>query len=133
MSQTAKDRILANAKRASAQANPLPEVPAASDPPTQSQQEKTPAPRRTPAPEVKAPGRRDGAARTPRLRDVRKNVDLSPDLNRRLGDWQRDTAIELGLARVTAQDLLTELVLELLDDQDLGDRIKDRLHKSVNQ
>ena len=133
MSQTAKDRILANAKRASAQATPLPEVPAASDPPAQTQQEKTPAPRRAPAPEVKAPARRDGAARTPRLRDVRKNVDLSPELNRRLGDWQRDTAIELGLARVSAQDLLTELVLELLDDQDLGDRIKDRLHKSVNQ
>lgn len=133
MSQTAKDRILANARRASAQATPPAEAPAASAPPTQPQQAKTPAPRKAPAPEVKAPARKDGGARTPRLRDVRKNVDLSPELNRKLGDWQRDTAIELGLARVTAQDLLTELVLELLDDQDLGDRIKDRLHKSVNQ
>lgn len=93
-----------------------------------------PAPiRRATPPEVKGPARTTTGSRTPRLRPVRKNVDLSPDLNRRLGDWQRDTAIELGLARVTAQDVLTELLIELLGDPLLSERIKERLHASVDQ
>ncbi|MBM4600342.1 hypothetical protein GS440_19130 [Rhodococcus hoagii] len=86
-----------------------------------------------PAPEVKAPPRTSGGAQTPRLRPVRKNVDLSPVLNRHLGDWQRDTALDLGLARVTAQEVLTELIHELLEDPALGERIKQRVYKSVNQ
>ncbi|MEE2061834.1 hypothetical protein [Rhodococcus artemisiae] len=97
------------------------------------EQSAPPSSRKTPAPEVKAPTRTSKGTHTPRLRPVRKNVDLSPDLNRRFGDWQRDTAIELGLARVTAQDVLTELLIELLGDPLLSERIKERLHESVDQ
>lgn len=103
------------------------------EPPQQERSPEQPVVRRTPAPEVKAAPRGSGGAHTPRLRPVRKNVDLSPDLNRRLGDWQRDTAIELGLARVTAQEVLTELIRELLEDPTLGERIKDRIRSSVDQ
>lgn len=134
MSQSAKDRILQNARRAS-QSNQGAEVqpPAAEEAAAElTAQPDAPAPRKTPPPEVKAPARSGKGARAPRLRDVRKNVDLSPDLNRRLGDWQRDTAIELGLARVTAQNVLTELINELLADPQLADRIKDRIYKYAN-
>lgn len=87
----------------------------------------------TPTAEAKAPGRKGRTAHSPRLRPVRKNVDLSPELNRKFGDWQRDTAVELGLARVTAQEVLTELLVELLEDARLSERIKERIYKSVDQ
>lgn len=64
----------------------------------------------------------------PRQKDIRKNVDLSPDQNDRLGDWQRAAARELGVARVTAQDVLVALVERLLADPDLDAQIKKDLH-----
>ncbi|MFZ2175471.1 MAG: hypothetical protein WAW17_15850 [Rhodococcus sp. (in: high G+C Gram-positive bacteria)] len=67
---------------------------------------------------------------TPRQKDIRKNVDLSPDQNDRLGDWQRAAARELGVARVTAQDVLVALVERLLADPDLSEQIKKDLHNT---
>ncbi|WP_232333508.1 hypothetical protein [Rhodococcus sp. p52] len=87
----------------------------------------------TPTPELNASPRQGRGTHSPRLRPVRKNVDLSPELNRKFGDWQRDTAVELGLARVTAQEVLTELLVELLDDARLSERIKERIYKSANK
>lgn len=133
MSSTA-DRIRENALRARQQAA-QPDDQQGQDPIQlpDAQPAKQSTKRKTPAPEVKATTRTTGGSHAPRLRRVRKNVDLSPDLNRRLGDWQRDTATELGLARVTAQEVLTELVNELLDDAALATRVRDRIYRSVNQ
>ncbi|MFC9356529.1 hypothetical protein ACFTZB_08095 [Rhodococcus sp. NPDC057014] len=66
----------------------------------------------------------------PRQKDIRKNVDLSPDQNDRLGDWQRAAARELGVARVTAQDVLVALVERLLADPDLSEQVKKDLHNT---
>ncbi|KSU68315.1 hypothetical protein G8767_27995 [Rhodococcus sp. IC4_135] len=60
----------------------------------------------------------------PLQRSVRKNVDLSPDQNDRLGDWQRAAARDLGVARVTAQEILVVLVERLLADETLSNRVK---------
>ena len=64
----------------------------------------------------------------PLQRSIRKNVDLSPDQNDRLADWQRAAARELGVARVTAQEVLVALVEKMLSDPSLGQQIKQEIH-----
>jgi len=119
---SAKERILAGAQRARtqvpAQPQPVEETELAETAPTAKVQEEKP---------------RKAAVRSvpviaPRQKDIRKNVDLSPDQNDRLGDWQRAAARELGVARVTAQDVLVALVEKLLADPDLSEQIKKDLH-----
>jgi hypothetical protein len=64
-----------------------------------------------------------GPATTIRQKSVRRTVDLAPAQHRALDVWQREAADQLGLARVTGQDVLTALVDELLSDSDLSARI----------
>jgi hypothetical protein len=52
-------------------------------------------------------------------------VDLSPVEHRQLAVWCAETAAELGRARVTGQDVLRALVVELLSDDALASRIRE--------
>lgn len=121
---SAKDRIRMGAERARMQA--------AAQPQPGEEQEPAVA---TPAARVHEEKPRKAAVRAvpviaPRQKDIRKNVDLSPDQNDRLGDWQRAAARELGVARVTAQDVLVALVERLLADPDLSEQVKKDLHNT---
>jgi hypothetical protein len=64
------------------------------------------------------------ADRPPRVRDVRRTVDLSPTEHRQLAVWLNEAAAELGRARVTGQDVLRALVVELLTNDELSRRIR---------
>ena len=100
MSNTAADRIKANAERFRTQA------PAATEPPTAQ------APAPAPEPPVAI-----------RQKSVRRTVDLAPAQHRALDVWQREAADRLGLARVTGQDVLSALVDELLTDPQLSAQV----------
>jgi hypothetical protein len=65
------------------------------------------------------------ADRPPRVKDVRRTVDLSPTEHRQLAVWLNEAAAELGRARVTGQDVLRALVVELLTDDELARRIRE--------
>ena len=67
-----------------------------------------------------------GAA-PPLHRPVRRTVDLSPARHDQLDEWQRETARELGRARVTGQDVLRTLVARLLTDETLARKIRAHL------
>jgi hypothetical protein len=58
---------------------------------------------------------------------VRATVDLSPSQHARLKAWCGETAVELGQARVTTQDVLRALVDRLLRDEALAAAIRDDL------
>ena len=121
---SAADRIRASAERA--------RRPVAAQPQPEEEQEPVVA---APAARVHEDKPRKPAVRAvpviaPRQKDIRKNVDLSPDQNDRLGDWQRAAARELGVARVTAQDVLVALVERLLADPDLSEQVKKDLHNT---
>jgi hypothetical protein len=45
-------------------------------------------------------------APTVRTKDVRRTVDMPPVLHHELTQWCADTAAELGLARVTGQEVM---------------------------
>ena len=64
--------------------------------------------------------RSGGAAGVPARQSVRRTVDLSLAVHRDFDRWRHDTAVELGLTRVTGQ----ELVDELLRDERLSTRIR---------
>ncbi|BBX94690.1 hypothetical protein [Mycolicibacterium boenickei] len=111
---TAADRIRANATRIKTQApqaplttaDPAPEAPA-------------PAQATTPAEPAPAPVNRPVV----RQKSIRRTVDLTPAQHRALDVWQRETADNLGLARVTGQDVLAALVDQLLASPELGAQI----------
>lgn len=112
----AKDRIRASAERAQSAAKRVPE-PAPDVIPEREQS----VVMQSPQPATK---KREQNVVPPLQRSVRKNVDLSPDQNDRLGDWQRAAARDLGVARVTAQEILVVLVERLLADETLSNRVK---------
>ena len=121
---SAADKIRASAERARMQVATQPQPgeehePVAAAPATRVQEEKPRKPAVRAVPVI-----------APRQKDIRKNVDLSPDQNDRLGDWQRAAARELGVARVTAQDVLVALVERLLADPDLSEQVKKDLHNT---
>jgi hypothetical protein len=64
------------------------------------------------------------APRTERTRKVRKTVDLAPARHHALKTWLDETAIELGRATVTSQDVLDALVGRLLTDETLARKIR---------
>jgi hypothetical protein len=82
---------------------------------------------------VSAPRRRDATPlgenpateRPPRVRNVRHTVDLSPVEHRQFAVWCAEAAGELGVARVTGQEVLRALVVELLADDELARRIRE--------
>lgn len=63
----------------------------------------------------------------PRQDPVRRTVDLTPAAHGKLDDWQRKTAREIGVARVSGQEVLATLVDEFLDNPDLADAVRDSI------
>ncbi len=55
---------------------------------------------------------------------VRSTVDLPLDAHRGFGRWRHDSAAELGVTRVSGQEVLVALVEELLRDERLAKRIR---------
>jgi len=66
-------------------------------------------------------GRRAPSVRT---KPVRRTVDLSPTDHAGLTNWCSTTAVEIGAARVTGQDVLRALVSRLLHDEDLAEQVR---------
>ena len=65
-------------------------------------------------------GTRDQAGAEPVLaKPVRSTLDLSPAMHRDLQGWLGESAVRLGRARVTKQDVLEALVRRLLQDETL--------------
>jgi DNA invertase Pin-like site-specific DNA recombinase len=59
-----------------------------------------------------------------RTAPVRRTVDLSPAHHAELVVWCTETARQLGLARVTGQDVLRALVARVLTDETLARKIR---------
>lgn len=74
-------------------------------------------------------------ATTPRVRAkaIRKTVDLPPQRYSDLTKWCAETAVELGVSRITGQDVLNALVAQLLTDETLAGRIRDKLDKEIRE
>jgi hypothetical protein len=64
---------------------------------------------------------RDAARRS---EPVRRTVMLPPSENLALSEWCRTTANELGLTRITRQDVLHMLVARLLSDPALAGQLR---------
>ncbi|MDR3657263.1 MAG: ATPase [Mycobacterium sp.] len=66
-----------------------------------------------------------GQAAAQRTRDqrTRRTVDLSLATHRALDTWQQKAADQLGVARVTGQEVFTALIEQLLTDPKLSAQI----------
>ena len=84
------------------------------------------APGEQPAPE---PARRPGA----RVRPVRSTVDLPPTRHHALSTWQQEQASMLGVARVSRQEVIDELVGLLLTDAATERKVIAALKKRFDQ
>jgi hypothetical protein len=60
-------------------------------------------------------------------KSVRRTVDLSWQLHGQLTAWCSETAQQLGVARVTGQDVFRTLVARLLTDETLARKIRQDL------
>lgn len=76
------------------------------------------------APSSPPPPSTEGIVFPPRSRPVRRTVDLGPAEHDRLDVWQRETARQLGRARITGQDVLRALVVRLITDEELSRKIR---------
>lgn len=65
-----------------------------------------------------------------RTRRVRRTVDLTVNRHRELGRWCDEQADDLGLTRVTSQDVLSALVDELLENKTVQRAIHDRIRST---
>lgn len=63
----------------------------------------------------------------PRAKPVRLSVDLAPAAYRGLIDYCRQSAEDLGVARVNGVDVLRSLLAELAEDEALAARVQARL------
>jgi hypothetical protein len=70
------------------------------------------------------------AASTPRVKPVRSTVDLAPTHHVQLKAWCGETAVEVGRARVTTQDVMRALVIRLLTDEALARKVRADLRAS---
>lgn len=70
---------------------------------------------------------------TTRVKPVRRTVDLPPTRHAALTEWCGETAVELGVARVTGQDVLAALVRRLLTDETLRRKIKADLEEDLTR
>ena len=65
-----------------------------------------------------------------RTRRVRRTVDLTVNRHRELGRWCDEQADELGLTRVTSQDVLAALVDELLGNEAVQTAVHNRIRNT---
>ncbi len=73
------------------------------------------------------------AAPVIRQKPVRKTVDLPPERNTQLANWCTESAQQLGVARVTSQDVLAALVARLLADPALTRVLRTDLAKDLRR
>lgn len=66
-----------------------------------------------------------------RGKPIRSTVDLPPARHHALRAWCDETAVQLGKARVTTQDVMRTLVARVLTDETLARKIRDDLRKGV--
>lgn len=66
-------------------------------------------------------------------RRVGKTVNLDADLNQRVLAWQADAAHATGTPRVTFQAVVDALLKELLDDELLAMRVRERLVAEMDE
>lgn len=64
---------------------------------------------------------------------VGKTVNLDSELNQRIAMWQAAAATSLGLPRVTFQAVVDALLEELLDDELLAIRVRQRVADGVDE
>lgn len=77
-----------------------------------------------PAPAADVPAPRAAEVRT---KPVRHTVDVAPDTSDAFAAWRLETALALGRARVTTQDVLETVIAALLDDDTVARRVRARL------
>ena len=116
---TAADRIRAQAKRsASRQSAPEPDS--------------GPVPAGLPStPPLPAAGSRPARTGVPRAKTVRITLDLAPLQYRRLNRWCDEAAETLGVARVTSVSVLRQLLVQLDNDPELGERLLAQLRQDT--
>uniref|UniRef100_UPI003D929A21 hypothetical protein n=1 Tax=Gordonia sp. B7-2 TaxID=3420932 RepID=UPI003D929A21 len=68
-----------------------------------------------------------GSHTPPATKRVGKTVNLDTELNQRVAAWQTTAASALGVPRVTFQAVIDSLLEELLDDEILAQRVRQRL------
>jgi hypothetical protein len=68
---------------------------------------------------------------TARTKRVRRTVDLAPARHHALTRWCEDVAMELGVARVSGQDVISALVGRLLTDELLARKIRGDLERDL--
>lgn len=61
---------------------------------------------------------------SPKAKPIRSTVDLAPTRHASLKSWCGETAVELGVSRVTTQDVMRTLVARLLTDETLARKIR---------
>jgi hypothetical protein len=66
-------------------------------------------------------------APTVRAKPIRNTVDLLPHHHASLKAWSGETAVMIGSSRVTTQDVLRALVVRLLTDETLAQKIQEDL------
>lgn len=88
--------------------------------------------RRSAAPEEQATRPRPTAAPV-RVKPVRRTVDLAPEQHKGLSRWCDEAAEDLGVTRVTGQDVLTHLVARLLVDEQLGREVREDLADELHR
>lgn len=88
-----------------------------------------PTPPTKPVPVSQLPARDTPVA--VRGKPIRSTVDLPPTRHHELKSWCDETAIHLGRARVTTQDVMRTLVARLLEDETLSRKIRADLGKGV--
>lgn len=76
------------------------------------------------------PPRRPRSTQQPRVKPIRRTVDLPAEHHRQLDTWCAETARELGRARVTGQDVLRTLVAELLRDETTARKVRKALREN---
>lgn len=67
----------------------------------------------------------------PHVKPIRTTVDLSPTHHAQMKAWEAETAVMLGLARVTRQDVLRVMVKRLLTDETLARMIRADLREET--
>ena len=110
MSASTRRTDLAARARAVTAGSPAPAIPTASSTGVDTASG-TPRPLRT-------------GNRAPRATPVRITVDLSPVEHRTLRDWCSAAAVDLGMARIPAAEVVRVLLERLTDDEGLAEQVR---------